>query len=447
MAKNLIRKNQLHPDIADLVSGYGDDFFVTSDQLNNAIDVSQQIITQGAVLVSGDQNISGLKNFVERPTVNGSGVLLQGEAGSEYIFTENLQVNLSNGKTFGKFQDGDEIPALGKTTSEVIKLAIAESIAPDVNLTSPTTIQFNQTSINNQLNFNYTINTLDANVVSASLEWRRNNAGNWTVLSTSTANPGNFPHILTDSQFNSQPFNYRYIVTDSESQSATGTFNITPGSYIAPTLSNITSLSTPADLGNISTTLAATINRQSSLVPLQSYQLQYSTDNSTWINIGSAVNSNNSTQSFNVTHNDPNLINSTNLYYRVRVTDSFTDTYLTIGSRAFTHRIYLGYSTSPSLSTVSQIEQLTSIDSILSNGKARTVNNVTATQTQYTYYCYSNGAGDLQGITDGQEAFLTAFTKQNDIIGQQNSFGANVAYRVYVSNAPGAFGGVNLTFN
>lgn len=34
MNKSLIRKNQLHPDIADLVSGYGDQFFVSSGEVD-----------------------------------------------------------------------------------------------------------------------------------------------------------------------------------------------------------------------------------------------------------------------------------------------------------------------------------------------------------------------------------------------------------------------------
>lgn len=79
MSKSLIRKNQLHPDISDLVSGYGLGFFVTPEQLDNAIDVSQQVITQGAVLISGNQSISGIKEFKSRPTFNGSGLATTGE--------------------------------------------------------------------------------------------------------------------------------------------------------------------------------------------------------------------------------------------------------------------------------------------------------------------------------------------------------------------------------
>lgn len=75
MSRSLIRKNQLHPDIADLVSGYGTGFFVTPVQLEDAVNIAQ-----GAVLVSGNQTISGIKTFSTRPLVNGTGVLLIGEA-------------------------------------------------------------------------------------------------------------------------------------------------------------------------------------------------------------------------------------------------------------------------------------------------------------------------------------------------------------------------------
>jgi hypothetical protein len=96
MSKSLIRKNQLHPDISDLVSGYGTGFFVTPAQLDNAIDISQQIITQGAVLVSGNQTISGLKNFTTRPTLNGSGLATTGELGGSTTFNGNRAITRSS---------------------------------------------------------------------------------------------------------------------------------------------------------------------------------------------------------------------------------------------------------------------------------------------------------------------------------------------------------------
>jgi hypothetical protein len=268
MAKSLIRKNQLHPDIIDLVSGYGTGFFVTPDQLNNAIDVSQQIITQGAVLVSGNQNISGLKNFVVRPTVNGSGVLLQGEAslGAEFKFTGDLTVVLSNGKTFGKYQNGQTIPASGRTTSEVIKLAIVEAINPTVNLSvSPTNILLGQTNISNQLTFSRVINNPGATVASVSLEFKRNNESTWNILSTNINLSSPFTHTFTNTSSNSNAINYRYIVTDSLGSTATGTANASflHGNYFG--YSSATSLTTIAQieaLGNqvLSDSRSRTVN-------------------------------------------------------------------------------------------------------------------------------------------------------------------------------------------
>jgi len=114
MPKNLIRKNQLHPDIVDLVGQYGSGFFTTSGDFkrftgqntlssnryvyqtgNQTISGNKDftnltisgvpVLLQGSQLVNvvrttGNQGITGLKNFLVRPMVNGTGVLLSGEA-------------------------------------------------------------------------------------------------------------------------------------------------------------------------------------------------------------------------------------------------------------------------------------------------------------------------------------------------------------------------------
>jgi hypothetical protein len=97
MSKSLIRKNQLHPDIGDLVTGYGSSIFVKSgdftalsQSLFNIVNLNRSI----TVLTTGDQTISGLKNFATRLTVNNSGVLLQGEEAklpSGLIYTTGTQ--------------------------------------------------------------------------------------------------------------------------------------------------------------------------------------------------------------------------------------------------------------------------------------------------------------------------------------------------------------------
>ena len=110
MSRSLIRKNQLHPDIADLVSGYGDNFFITPAELDSAINFAEA--AQGAILVSGNQTISGVKTFATgivapnlvyntgNQTINGVKTFATG------IFAPNLVYNtgdqmISGTKIFG----------------------------------------------------------------------------------------------------------------------------------------------------------------------------------------------------------------------------------------------------------------------------------------------------------------------------------------------------------
>jgi hypothetical protein len=82
MSRSLIRKNQLHPDIADLVSGYGDNFFITPQELADALltfSPEIRLTGQNVVYTTGNQNISGVKNFISRPTFNGSGLATTGD--------------------------------------------------------------------------------------------------------------------------------------------------------------------------------------------------------------------------------------------------------------------------------------------------------------------------------------------------------------------------------
>lgn len=66
MSRSLIRKNQLHPDISDLVGQYGSGYFISSNQSINL---------SGVVYTTGNQRISGLKTFQFPPVINNNGVL------------------------------------------------------------------------------------------------------------------------------------------------------------------------------------------------------------------------------------------------------------------------------------------------------------------------------------------------------------------------------------
>jgi hypothetical protein len=94
MSKSLIRKNQLHPDIAELISGYGDNFFITPFELEQAIlSLEGEINLSTVVYTTGNQNINGIKNFTSRPTFNGLGLATTGEAGAgSTIFNGNRSI-------------------------------------------------------------------------------------------------------------------------------------------------------------------------------------------------------------------------------------------------------------------------------------------------------------------------------------------------------------------
>lgn len=270
---------------------------------------------------------------------------------AQYKFPTDLTVSLSNNRTFGRYINGSVIPASGKTPAEVINLAIVEPINPTVSLSSSTTIAFNQTNINNVLNFSHTINSLNATVSSASLEWRRNNAGTWTVLSTSTTTPSSYTHSLTDTNFNTQPFNYRYIVTDSVGASATGTVNIIPASYSAPTIAfNISgvNLSTPEtslirEKGNVSSSISGLITSNSPNVNLSNYTIQFSVDNGSWTNMGSSISISSSPHTISPTgHNPIENKTATNIRYRISVVDAFQTTTSSMSTINFYNLIFYG---------------------------------------------------------------------------------------------------------
>jgi hypothetical protein len=101
MSKSLIRKNQLHPDINDLVGQYGSGYFTS---INNLITTGQVLQNQlnTAVYITGSQTVGGIKNFSSRLSVNGTGVLLSGEAAqlpSTLLYTTGNQT-ISGNKNF-----------------------------------------------------------------------------------------------------------------------------------------------------------------------------------------------------------------------------------------------------------------------------------------------------------------------------------------------------------
>ena len=320
---------------------------------------------------------------------------------------------------------------------------MVEPIAPDVNLSSSTTVQFNQTAISNSLSFNYTINSLSATVSTATLEWRRNNTGSWTSLSTSTTTPGTFSHSLTDSSFNGQPFNYRYTVVDSFGATNIAYKNITPVAYSSPSITltvAAVSSSSPEtaikrERGNIDTDLTGNIVRNSPLVDLSTYTLQYSLNNSTWVDIGSAVSIGPGTTSISSTnHNDAALFNSAVIYYRVKVIDTYQTSisnFVSGGNKTVNFLYMIFYGPSSSIpSTSSDVRALGS--RIFTDGSNPFLLNTGNTEVNFTASMPATLTISNVIDLDALSANITSlYTNNLSTFDVQDAYGTNVSYNNY----------------
>jgi hypothetical protein len=349
------------------------------------------------------------------------------------VMSSDFIISLENGKNYGKYLNGQTVPCAGWSFEKTIKDIGQENLLPTVELSSTTVIEFNQTAINNVLNFSYIINSLGATVDQTFLEYRRGNAGSWIELSDDTSIT-NYVHTLTDSDYNSQSFNYRYTVIDSNGTTGVALLSITPKAYIPPAITLSTGFS-QKEKGDVAVTLTGSIAQNSPYVELTSYKLQMRRDNESWEDITSEISITNNGNYISFPYNNSALINASTVRYRALVT---TPMWQSVGQEVLIQYIYrnvLGYNAATEL-TLPQILALA--NPILSNAKARTVDPVTAGVGLYTYYAYNASAADLTDIILVTTPILGAFTKLADVTGV-NSFGATVTYRVYKSNSTNAF--------
>lgn len=97
MARSLIRKEQLNQtDMSQLIGEYGSGMFISQAGIESLLStgvfnvtVTANLTGENVVYTTGIQTISSLKNFTIRPQVNGTGILLQGEA-TQVTLPENL---------------------------------------------------------------------------------------------------------------------------------------------------------------------------------------------------------------------------------------------------------------------------------------------------------------------------------------------------------------------
>ena len=393
---------------------------------------------------SGDTTVS---------ETTGGTVIIGSTGGAGNVFTEDILVSIASGKTFGKYENGDVIPASGKTSNWVILDALAEALEPTLILgSSSTDVAFGESGKTVNVTFSYTINTIGASVDTAVLEWRRGNTGAWSGLTSDTGDTSYF-HTVDDSadRFNTAQINYRYTVVDTGGGSGQTTYNVTPQAYAAPTFSpdyDATGLQsyeseTLREIGNVDTTAGGTITSNRSLVNLTEYRLQRD-DGGGYVTIASGTSV--GTLLMNIgPHVDGGASSSaTVIRYRIQVDDEYTTSTSSVYTINLRYASYFGYNTNSVLNSA-QIQGLG--DEALLTSRTRTVSNVTAGASEYTYVSYPASFGDLTSvILDGASPVLGAFTKLSNV-SVTNYYGEVVSNIVYRTNAVGAFTNNELAFS
>ena len=243
---------------------------------------------------------------------------------------------------------------------------------------------------------------------------------------------------------------------DNVGASTTVTTDLTVQGYAAPSVGGFTtSGGSTRELGNVASTVTGTIYRNSPNINLVSYQIEYQLNGTgAWTAIGTPTNitAGVSSVDFSVNHaSSAGTLNATSISYRVKVADAYVSvTYLGEGDNVvyFYIKRILGFSSNTSL-TVAQINAITNLaDVSFTNNVYADISNVTSGGANYTYYCYSSSATDITNITlDGSAPVTTSFVKQVPDVTGTNSYGATVTYKVYKSDAKGAYTNNRLTIS
>lgn len=389
-------------------------------------------------------------------TESGDTIIIGSSGVSKDVFTEDITVSIAGGKTFGKYENGDVIPASGKTSNEVILLSLAEALDPTVNLShsaSGTDVSFGLINKTVNVTFSYVINTIGASVATAVLEWRRGGTGSWVELTSDTGDTS-YLHIIDDTanRFNTEQINYQYTVTDSAGASSQTTYDVTPQPYQAPSIAPtyttlIQSYETQQlrEIGNVGTTIAGAIASNRSLVNLTEYSIERD-DGSGYVVVDSETGFD--LQSKSITQYIDNAAdsNATSISYKIVVTDEWTTTTSIIYPITLRFSSYFGYSTNTVL-TAGQIVALGG--NALLTSRVRTVDPVTAAANYYTYESYPASFGEITLIMQNNNITIQTSTsgafypKLSDVV-VTNYYGKTVNNIVYKSNAPEAFDGDKL---
>jgi len=360
------------------------------------------------------------------------------------VFTEDILVSIASGKTFGKYQNGDLIPASGKTPAQVIQMALLEALEPTVNLSSSASnVIFGLSAKTVNLTFSYTINTQGATVDSVLLEWRRGGTGSWSGLTITTGDTSYNHTVYETNRFNTAVINYRYTVVDSAGATGTTTYNVTPQAYAAPTISlslngTVTSPETQTvrEKGNVISSPSGSITSNRSLVDITAWTLERRYDGGGWIVLASGSSLEQQSVTISATLDNTVPTSATSIDYRIGYTDEYTSNYGSTSQITFRYFSYWGFNTNTTI-TETQIEAL--VNKTFLSSDNLTWNNVGSPAGNYTYYAYPSTYPDFTSVIKNGVNQDFGSWQQLSQVSVTNGYGEALNYKVWRTNATQAY--------
>lgn len=285
----------------------------------------------------------------------------------EMVFDDDILVVLNDpNATFGKYSNGQTIPASGKTPSWVILDAVTEALDPQVNLSSTAIdVAYGESAKTVNVDYSYTIETPGASLDEFQLEWRRagaapagtNNA--WVDLIPTTSSPGTSPfvHNINDSsdRFNTDAVEYRLRVRDSSGGESITTHTRSMQSFGQGTATiTLTPSTLNREKGLSGTTITSNINAvNQSLNRITQYQVQRQIDGGSYTNLGSAVPVSPASNNVNITPVDDDVAISVDSV-RYRVVYTYEDGNTTTTTSGLVTFNYPNFATSSNITTLTK---------------------------------------------------------------------------------------------
>ena len=338
-------------------------YFDTVNDTNISLTIDSNSATHSFLL-----NWQGIlpieRGGLNNATFSASEIVIADE-NSESLISSGWKLN-NTGTSSTDIWSADAIMNYINSTLDGVSFSSGPSL-PDANLTSNTTIPFNQVNINNILNFNWNVINRGATASSVSLQWRRGGVGDWQIL-TNDRSLFTLTHTLTDINFNSLAFNYRYVVTDTKGSTKTALKDIYPIAYSQPqSILNVILTNQNLNIegnflrekGNVSSNLSGSISKVTPNVNLTGYKYQFRVNLSEWMDITDIKPiSNNGGNLESITHNPISYTSADSIQYRVVIYDEYIETVNTSQIILFKNVIFWGPG---EVSTSNDVRNLTQV--------------------------------------------------------------------------------------